>query len=90
MTKLREPSEQNWLDRSSDGGLRLRLLSFAGSGPPILMIHAASLCAGVWTPVLAHLDPEMRVLAYDQRGHGDSDAPEDVLLHPFTGRSGGL
>jgi len=70
-----DPTELGWLDLRDRGGIRHRLVSWDGDGPLVLLIHAASLCAGAWAPVAARLAPGARVVAYDQRGHGDSDAP---------------
>ncbi len=69
------PVEQSWLDHRDRGGLRHRLLTWNGNGPLVLFVHAASLCAGAWAPVVSRLGTSIRAVAYDQRGHGDTDAP---------------
>lgn len=63
------------LDFRDDGGIRHGALDFGGDGPLVLFVHAASLCAGVWAPVVERLGGRVHALAYDQRGHGDADAP---------------
>ena len=75
MSEFFSADDQSWLDLRPAGGLRYRQLTHAGDGPLILFVHAASLCAGVWGPVLSHGRPNWHAVAYDQRGHGDSDAP---------------
>ena len=46
------------------------------SGPPLLMLHATGLCASTWLPIARELAKQFHVMAFDQRGHGDSD-PSD-------------
>jgi len=45
-------------------------------GPPLLMLHATGLCAHSWRPIAQDLGRDFRVVAFDQRGHGDTD-PSD-------------
>jgi pimeloyl-ACP methyl ester carboxylesterase len=45
------------------------------SGRPVVFLHAASLCAASWTPVVSRLS-NVTAIACDLRGHGDSDAPQ--------------
>jgi pimeloyl-ACP methyl ester carboxylesterase len=47
-----------------------------GSGSPLLLIHGMAADAAVWDPVLAGLGDGIRVIAYDRRGYGASEAPE--------------
>jgi len=56
-------------------GLRLHYLEWAGPGPAVVLHHATSLHAWVWEPIARHLARRWRVVAYDARGHGDSDRP---------------
>ncbi len=56
-------------------GLRLSYLDWGGEGPAIVLHHATSLHAWVWDPIARRLAHCGRVLAYDARGHGDSDKP---------------
>lgn len=63
------------LDFRDGGGIRHGALDWGGDGPLVLFVHAASLCAGVWAPVVERLGGKIHAVAYDQRGHGDADAP---------------
>ncbi len=60
----------------SRDGVRLRYRA-SGDGPVLIALHGVSDSAACWgrtTDALA--DDGFRVLALDQRGHGESDAPE--------------
>ena len=73
------PLEDRWV---RVGGLNIRYLE-AGSGPPVVLLHGASLgsSAEVWEGVVTPLaGGGHRVLAYDQPGYGLSDNPEDYSL----------
>ena len=52
-----------------------------GQGPVLVFIHAASLCAGIWTPVISKLPRDCRIVAFDLRGHGDSDHPQGTEFY---------
>jgi pimeloyl-ACP methyl ester carboxylesterase len=55
-------------------GLRLHLLDWGGEGrPPLLLLHGFTGHAHAWDTLSIALQPHFRVLALDQRGHGDSD-----------------
>lgn len=59
-------------------GLTLHYLDWGGGGgnhPPVLFLHGISSQAHGWTEVASLLHPDYRVLALDQRGHGESDKP---------------
>src|SRR3972149_2370991 len=56
-------------------GIKVHYLEWPGQGPPVILLHATSFNGYVWRPVAELLAPEYRVLAVDQRGHGDSDKP---------------
>jgi len=47
-------------------------------GPAVVLLHGITGHARVWDTLAARLEDRYRVLALDQRGHGDSDAPEDA------------
>ena len=46
------------------------------ASPPLLMLHATGLCAHPWLPIAKGLARDYRVMAFDQRGHGDTE-PSD-------------
>jgi pimeloyl-ACP methyl ester carboxylesterase len=56
-------------------GLRLHYLDWGGAGPLIVLLHGLRDQAHEWDRVAPALTPLGRVLALDQRGHGESDAP---------------
>ncbi|MGI9657446.1 MAG: alpha/beta fold hydrolase [Gaiellaceae bacterium] len=58
------------------GSIRLHLLDWQGSEPPILLLHPNRTNARVWDFVVEHSTLGNRFLAPDQRGHGLSDYPE--------------
>jgi 3-oxoadipate enol-lactonase len=46
-------------------------------GAPVVMLsHSLASSMVMWTPQLGSLEPHFKVLRYDMRGHGGSDAPE--------------
>jgi pimeloyl-ACP methyl ester carboxylesterase len=57
--------------RTSKGGLRFTL---DGRGADVVLIHAFQMDLREWDDMAAHLDGKRRVLRYDVRGHGRSDA----------------
>ncbi|MEX1255326.1 MAG: alpha/beta hydrolase [Dehalococcoidia bacterium] len=58
-------------------GVALHYLDWAGEGPPLVLIHATGFLAQLWRPIAEELSSRFRVVAVDQRGHGDSDKPPD-------------
>jgi esterase len=59
------------------GGLNFHYIDWGGDGPPLVMLHGLSGHARTWDHTAAALSGRYRVLALDQRGHGDSDwAPQ--------------
>jgi esterase len=58
-------------------GLRFHYTDWGGDGPPLVMLHGLSGHARTWDHTAAALSGGYRVLALDQRGHGDTEwAPE--------------
>lgn len=58
-------------------GIRIRYeISGPADGLPLVLAHALGLDLSAWDPLLPHLPAGLRVLRYDLRGHGASDAPE--------------
>jgi pimeloyl-ACP methyl ester carboxylesterase len=58
------------------GEVRLAVyLSGPRDAPPIVLVHGYPDSAAVWEPLRAQLDAHYRVIAYDVRGAGASEAP---------------
>jgi pimeloyl-ACP methyl ester carboxylesterase len=58
------------------GDVRLAVyVSGPRDAPPIVLVHGYPDSATVWEPVRAQLDARYRVISYDVRGAGASDAP---------------
>jgi pimeloyl-ACP methyl ester carboxylesterase len=53
----------------------IHYLDWGGEGPPLILIHATGFLAALWQPIAEQLSSTFRVIAMDQRGHGDSDKP---------------
>jgi pimeloyl-ACP methyl ester carboxylesterase len=60
-------------------GITLHYLDWGpADAPPVVLLHGITGHARVWDHLARHLTPARRILAVDQRGHGDSDpAPDD-------------
>jgi pimeloyl-ACP methyl ester carboxylesterase len=60
-------------------GLNLHYLDWGPpTAPPVVLLHGITGHARVWDHLAERLVPDRRVIALDQRGHGDSDpAPDD-------------
>ncbi|MGW8981284.1 alpha/beta fold hydrolase [Streptomyces parvus] len=54
-------------------GRRLSYLDFGGLGTPLLALHGHYNEASAFAPLAEALAPQWRVIALDQRGHGESD-----------------
>lgn len=54
--------------------VRLHYVDWGGAAgrPVLLLVHATGFHARLWDPYIAALRDRMRVIALDQRGHGDS------------------
>jgi pimeloyl-ACP methyl ester carboxylesterase len=52
-----------------------------GNGPPLLLSHGFSASKEMWRPQLEALGQRYRVMAWDMRGHGRSDSPEDPSVY---------
>lgn len=62
-------------------GVRIHYID-EGQGEPILLIHGFSANIKMqWSPVLPALEREFRVIALDNRGHGESDKPHDAAAY---------
>jgi pimeloyl-ACP methyl ester carboxylesterase len=59
--------------------LRFHFLEWGSpDAPPIVLLHGGHQSAHSWDLVSLHLARRYRVLALDQRGHGDSEWPRDT------------
>jgi pimeloyl-ACP methyl ester carboxylesterase len=56
------------------------------SSPPLLMAHATGFHGRMFAPVAAALSALYRCVAFDERGHGDTPAPDDGVFdwHGFA------
>ena len=67
-------------------GIRHHYLEWGDpSNPPLLMLHATGLCAWPWKPVARRLAQHYRVLAFDQRGHGDTEKSDKGYKFEYAG-----
>ncbi len=66
------------------GGLKFHCTDWGGGGPPLVMLHGLSGHARTWDHTAAALSERYRVLALDQRGHGDSDWAPQYGLAPMA------
>ncbi|MFJ5546145.1 alpha/beta fold hydrolase [Streptomyces sp. NPDC093225] len=55
------------------GGRKLSYLDFGGPGEPLVALHGHYNEASAFAPLAAALAPRWRVIALDQRGHGESE-----------------
>jgi pimeloyl-ACP methyl ester carboxylesterase len=59
------------------------------SGPPIVFVHGFGQCSLAWTKQTASVLAErFRLIAYDLRGHGDSDKPHEREFYQEGARWG--
>lgn len=56
-------------------GASIHYLDWGGDGQPLILIHATGFLAALWQPIAEQLSSSFRVIAMDQRGHGNSDKP---------------
>ncbi|WP_439030363.1 alpha/beta fold hydrolase [Gordonia terrae] len=67
----REPDRVSWA--VTDDGARLRVHHHGPSGAPVLvLVHGWCCCIEYWNPQINALSERYHVIAYDQRGHGES------------------
>jgi 3-oxoadipate enol-lactonase len=62
------------MDRLQVGDLNISV-SDAGDGPPVILLHGFACGKRMWLHQVRALKRRFRVVAYDQRGHGLTDAP---------------
>ncbi len=56
-------------------GVRLAVREWPGEGRGVLLVHGLASSSHIWDLVAPRLARELRVVAYDQRGHGSSAKP---------------
>ncbi|MGE3286792.1 MAG: alpha/beta fold hydrolase [Pseudonocardia sp.] len=66
--------------RTSDG-VYLAVVEFGGQGPPILLMHGLMGRATTWWPLARRLVAHGRVVGFDARGHGRSQARGPWTTH---------
>lgn len=66
-------------------GVRLHYLDAGRGDPPLVLLHAFPLHAGMWAPQIEHLSPTWRVIAPDLLGFGGSGAPDSMYRHTMAG-----
>lgn len=52
-----------------------------GSGPPLVLVHGFACGLRMWDPQVQALARSFRVVTYDVRGHGSSEAPSDPAAY---------
>jgi pimeloyl-ACP methyl ester carboxylesterase len=57
-------------------GIKIRY-DVAGSGPAVLLSHGYSATGHMWDAQLAMLADRYRAIAWDMRGHGETESPDD-------------
>jgi pimeloyl-ACP methyl ester carboxylesterase len=65
---------QSGMDRIQVGDLAVAV-SDAGDGPPVVLLHGLACGQRMWFHQVRALRNRFRVITYDQRGHGSTDAP---------------
>jgi pimeloyl-ACP methyl ester carboxylesterase len=69
------PAPRDWWVRV--GGLRLHYRDWGGRGESIVLLHGLASNCRYWDLVAPILSRSFAVVALDQRGHGESDKPDD-------------
>ncbi|MEU9831630.1 alpha/beta fold hydrolase [Streptosporangium sp. NPDC048047] len=65
-------------------GRRLSYVDFGGPGRPLIALHGHMSEGASFAEVAAALAPEWRVIAPDQRGHGESDRASDYSREGYV------
>ena len=67
----------------SSGGVRLAVRDSGGDATTAVLLHGLGAPQRSWDRVAPLLAPHLRVVTYDQRGHGASAAAADYSLDAF-------
>tara|TARA_B100000315_G_scaffold132679_2_gene122208 strand:+ start:3035 stop:3916 length:882 start_codon:yes stop_codon:yes gene_type:complete len=81
---------------TSANGIRLHYRDWGGSGQTVVLLHGLASTCHIWDLVAPILSHDFRVIALDQRGHGESDKPDEGYdfasvsedLHQFIAQVG--
>jgi pimeloyl-ACP methyl ester carboxylesterase len=68
----------NRLRREDRVTLAYQVHNSQAPGLPLLLTHGFGATAGMWDPNIDALSVDRPVIVWDQRGHGSSDAPDDM------------
>lgn len=68
----------NRLQREDGVTLTFEVHNPDAPGVPLLLTHGFGATAAMWNPNIGALSVDRPVIAWDMRGHGSSDAPEDM------------
>jgi pimeloyl-ACP methyl ester carboxylesterase len=69
-------------DVRAPDGTRLAVYEWGNpAGPEVLLIHGFAQCHLCFGPQIEALAPRYRVVAFDQRGHGESEQPADPAAY---------
>jgi pimeloyl-ACP methyl ester carboxylesterase len=82
----RMTDELSWTRRTVQNGDVALAVFEAGNPdrPPLVMVHGWPDTHLVWTGVAQLLEDDFRLVAYDTRGQGESDEPEDDAAYELT------
>src|SRR5919205_718959 len=70
-----------WTRRREDvGGVTLTVRALGSEGPPLVLLHGLGVSGAVWQGFGRLLEPSVRLIAPDLRGHGESDKPSAGYL----------
>ncbi len=57
-------------------GINIKYWDWGASGPSVAMLHPSGGYGRIWDRTARWLHPDFRIIAPDQRGHGDTDKPD--------------
>ena len=57
-------------------GIRFHYRDWGGDGQPLLLLHGLASTCHIWDLMVPYLGDGLRVVALDQRGHGETEKPE--------------
>ena len=82
--RIAEDLEMNYTFHRTAVAPSLRFLANDSSRPPLLMLHGVVRGALDFETIFDLLEPRWRVVALDQRGHGDSEWARDLEYSNHT------